>query len=186
MKEHQLYKTDTESKKVKKRITQVEVVDKNDHPFTRMDINDVHRQSLRHRSVVVLIYNSQGKIFLQKRSSQKRLYSGRWDVSAGGHVHAGESREAAALRELQYELGIKNGNLRLISEIEASSETSYEFLTVFILDKINSVPAPNPEEVESGYFYSESELKWLVQEYRDLLAPSLVFLYDRKILFKFK
>nr|WP_203544923.1 NUDIX domain-containing protein [Desulfovibrio sp. JC010] len=151
-----------------------------------MDINEVHRQSLRHRSVIILVYDSEGKLFLQKRSPQKKLYAGRWDISAGGHVQTGESSEKAALRELETDLGIRSSNLKLIEEIEASSESGYEFVTLYILEKQNSIPDLNKEEAESGYFYSESEMDWLVRECRELLVPALVFLYDRDLLFKFK
>ncbi len=171
---------------MKKDYPNVEVVDKNNRPITQMNLNEVHRQSLRHRSVVILIYDSEGKLYLQKRSSSKRLYSGRWDVSAGGHIYAGESKEEAALRELEFELGIRNNNLRAFNEIPASSETGYEFITVFVLDKINIIPSPNLEEVESGYFYSANELEWLVRECRELLAPTLVYLYEREVLFRLK
>lgn len=171
---------------MKKNIINVEVVDRNNTPITLMNLNEVHRQSLRHRSVAILIYDTEGKLYLQKRSADKKLYSGRWDVSASGHVYAGESKEKAALRELELELNVKNGNLRPIEEIKASSETGYEFITIFVVDKINSIPSPNPEEVESGYFYSASELKWLVHEYRELLSPNLVFLYEKGILFRLK
>ncbi|NDV27943.1 NUDIX domain-containing protein [Desulfovibrio sp. JC010] len=171
---------------MKKKFVQIEVVDQNNRPITSMDINEVHRQSLRHRSVIILVYDSEGKLFLQKRSPQKKLYAGRWDISAGGHVQTGESSEKAALRELETDLGIRSSNLKLIEEIEASSESGYEFVTLYILEKQNSIPDLNKEEAESGYFYSESEMDWLVRECRELLVPALVFLYDRDLLFKFK
>ncbi|WP_432736292.1 NUDIX hydrolase [Maridesulfovibrio sp. FT414] len=171
---------------MKKQITLVEVVDDRDRPLSKMDIREVHRQSLLHRSVIVLIYDAGGKIYLQKRSAAKKLYAGRWDISAGGHVYAGESREDAALRELDHELGIRQTTLRMIEEIAASAETGNEFISIYILEKVNSIPKTNPEEVESGYFYSKSELKWLISEYRELLTPALVFLHDQGILFKFR
>ncbi len=181
-----MYKTNTDSKKVKKQISLIEVVDNSNRPLTTMDVKEVHRQTLPHRSVVILVYDAEGKLYLQKRSPEKKMYSGRWDVSASGHVYAGESSLDAALRELDLELNIKNSNLRLLSEIEASAETGNEFITIYVLDKINSIPSPNPDEVESGYYYSENELEWLIRECRELLAPALVFLHDKDVLFKLK
>lgn len=171
---------------MKKANYQIEVVDGSNRPLSTMDIKEVHRQALSHRSVIVLIYDTEGKLYLQKRSSNKKLYSGRWDISASGHVHVGESSFDAAVRELESELNIRSGNLRQVSEIKASAETGNEFITLFTLDKINNIPNPNHEEVESGYFYSEEELEWLVREYRELLAPALVFLHDQQFLFKIK
>jgi len=171
---------------VKKKFVQIEVVDQNNRPLTSMDVNEVHRQSLRHRAVIILVYDIEGKLFLQKRSPQKKLYAGRWDVSASGHVLAGESKEEAAQRKLEQELGIRSSNLKLISEIKASSETGYEFISLYVLEKSGHMMDLNKEEAASGYFYSESELNWLVSEYRELLVPDMVFLHDRKLLFKFK
>ncbi|WP_421901900.1 NUDIX hydrolase [Maridesulfovibrio sp.] len=171
---------------MKKNHVQIEVVDQNNRPLTSMDINEVHRQSLLHRSVIILVYDNEGKLFLQKRNPQQKLYAGRWDVSVSGHVYTGESNEKAALRELESALGIRSSSLKLIEEIKASSETGYEFISLFILDKLNTNPELMKEEADSGYFYSESELDWLIREYRELLVPSLVFLNDRELLFKFK
>ncbi|ACS79994.1 NUDIX hydrolase [Maridesulfovibrio salexigens] len=171
---------------MKKNPVQIEVVDQNNRPLTSMDINEVHRQSLRHRSVIILVYDNEGKLFLQKRSPQQKLYAGRWDVSVSGHVYTGESNEKAALRELENTLRIRSSSLKLIEDIEASSETGYEFISLFVLDKLNTAPELMTEDADSGYFYSESELDWLIREYRELLVPSLVFLNDRNLLFKFK
>lgn len=151
-----------------------------------MDVNEVHRQSLCHRAVIILVYDTEGKLFLQKRSSRKNLYAGRWDVSASGHVFTGESREEAAHRKLEQELGIRSSNLKLISEIEASSETGYEFINLYALERSGHLMDLNNEEAASGYFYTESELNWLVSEYRELLVPDLVFLHERELLFKFR
>lgn len=170
---------------MKKKPIQIEVVDRNNRPLTSMDIKEVHRQSLRHRSVIILIYDNEGKLFLQKRSQREKLYAGRWDISISGHVNTGESTEKAALRKLEQDLDIRNAALKLIKEIQASSETGYEFISLFILDKLNTEPKVS-EEADSGYFYSESELDWLIREYRELLMPSLVFLNDQGLLFKFK
>ncbi|MFW5498670.1 MULTISPECIES: NUDIX hydrolase [unclassified Maridesulfovibrio] len=171
---------------MKKNPVQIEVVDQNNRPLTSMDISEVHRQSLRHRSVIILVYDNEGKLFLQKRSPQQKLYAGRWDVSVSGHVYTGESNEKAALRELENKLRIRSSSLKLIEEIKASSETGYEFISLFVLDKLNTTPELMTEDADSGYFYSESELDWLIREYRELLVPSLVFLNDLDLLFKFK
>ncbi len=171
---------------MKKKFIQVEVVDQNNRPLTSMDVNEVHRQSLLHRAVIILVYDIEGKLFLQKRTPRKKLYAGRWDVSASGHVLTGESKEEAAQRKLEQELGIRSSNLKLISEIEASSETGYEFISLYILEKSGHIMTINKEDAVSGYFYTESELEWLIQEYRELLVPDLVFLHDRELLFKFK
>lgn len=69
--------------------------------------NICHSQSLWHRAIVVFIISTDGKkVLLQKRSQNKRLWPGLWDVAVGGHVDAGEFGYQAAIREAKEELGL--------------------------------------------------------------------------------
>ena len=51
------------------------------------------------------IFSYGGRLIIQQRSAEKTL-GGRWDVSAGGAVQAGESSLAAVVRETAEELGL--------------------------------------------------------------------------------
>jgi len=44
---------------------------------------------------------------LQLRAKEKILYPNKWDVSAAGHVSAGENIKTSAIREIKEEIGIK-------------------------------------------------------------------------------
>lgn len=66
-----------------------------------------HRDGLWHKAVVVFIINSKGQVLLQKRSANKRMWPNMWDVTAGGHVSAGEFGFQAIIRETKEELGIE-------------------------------------------------------------------------------
>lgn len=68
--------------------------------------SELHRLGGWHRSAHVWIVTSSGFVLLQRRSLAKRNFPGLWDVSAAGHVAAGETAEAAAIRETMEELGI--------------------------------------------------------------------------------
>jgi len=61
---------------------------------------------LIHRAAYILVFNSLGELFVQKRTDSKDIYPGFYDVAAGGVVLAGESYEESAARELAEELGI--------------------------------------------------------------------------------
>lgn len=84
-----------------------------------LDIVDLQNQVVRvatreeacqigwlHRAVSILVYNTEGKIFLQQRSSSKKVFPLYWDISVAEHVRSGESFIEAAKRGLQEELGI--------------------------------------------------------------------------------
>ena len=57
--------------------------------------------------VHVCLFNKQGEMLIQRRSMAKKSYPGRWDVSVGGGVLAGETAREAAVREAREELGIE-------------------------------------------------------------------------------
>lgn len=57
------------------------------------------------RVVRVFVFDENGDVLLQKRSSQVKTYSGLWD-SCGGHVDVGETCTEAGAREIHEELGI--------------------------------------------------------------------------------
>lgn len=60
-----------------------------------------------HKAVALSIINSKGQVLLQKRSPNKILWSNMWDITAGGHVLAGEFGFQAIKREKKEELGIE-------------------------------------------------------------------------------
>jgi isopentenyl-diphosphate delta-isomerase len=158
---------------------QIEVVDKNNTPLAVLSRNEIHRQGLFHRSIVVLVYNQEGKLFLQKRHHNKHLYPGRWDLSATGHIKAGEAAEEAALRELKEEVGIVPRQLKLIYTLKGSKETNYEFVYLFSAGKCLDFPKPNPCEVESGLFVDAEELSSMVKNFPELLTPGVVYFWQK-------
>lgn len=66
--------------------------------------------SLLHRVVHMLVFDTGGNLFLQKRSMRKDVAPGKWDTSVGGHVDAGETVEEALHREMREELGITSSD----------------------------------------------------------------------------
>lgn len=161
----------------------VEVVDDSDRPVALITLGEAHRQLLPHRSVLVLVYDLDNRIYLRKRSSAKKIYPGRWDISAGGHVLAGESRFEAAQRELWDILGIQSERLRPVADIPSGPGTGNEFVSVYSVGRTAAPPRPNPVETQGGFFYSMDEFDCLVKEFRELLTPELVLLWGNNIPF---
>ena len=87
---------------------QIDIVDKNNKVTSKTTtIKEAHAKGHLHRSAHIWIYNSKGEILLQHRAKTKHLYPDMWDISAAGHVSAGEEPIVSAVRELEEELGIK-------------------------------------------------------------------------------
>nr|WP_319543998.1 NUDIX domain-containing protein [uncultured Pseudodesulfovibrio sp.] len=160
----------------------IEVVDDKNRPLAVLAKSAVHRQLLKHRSVQILVLNPDGKIFLQKRNSKKQFFPGRWDISARTHLLAGESTYDAGLRALKENLNMEVEHLHLLNELPAGPETGFEHVTLYTVPKNIYPIVPNPDEVSEGFYYSQEELTCLVKEFKELLTPNLVLLWETGLL----
>lgn len=160
----------------------VEVVDDTNRPLAVLPKDLVHRQLLKHRSVQVLVFNTEKKIYLQKRNQYKRFYPGRWDVSARTHPRVGESSVEAAHRTLKDKLQLDMESPQFLRELPACPETGFEHVTIFAVTKNTHPIVPNLDEVSEGYYYSNEELTCLIKEFRELLTPNLVTLWEAGLL----
>lgn len=64
-------------------------------------------EGLRYMVIHICIFDEKGNMLIQKRSSNKKSWADKWDISVGGAVISGETSAQAAARELFEELGIK-------------------------------------------------------------------------------
>ena len=70
--------------------------------------DECHKRGLWHKAAVVFIVsNDNQRILLQLRGANKKLWPNLWDVTAGGHVLAGEFGYQGVIRETREELGIE-------------------------------------------------------------------------------
>ena len=139
-----------------------DVVDAHDAVVGRAARREVHERGLMHRAVHVLVFDGTGRVFLQKRSMRKDIAPGAWDSSCSGHVDSGESYDAAAVRELGEELGLRIVSVpERLFRLEACRETGWEFVWVYRLMH----PGPftlNSEEIETGAWFTPSEVDELI------------------------
>lgn len=68
---------------------------------------EVHKQGLWHKIIVIAIIDKDNQILMQQRSFTKDTNPGQWDISAAGHVSAGQAPLEAAVREINEEVGIR-------------------------------------------------------------------------------
>ncbi|MET9393853.1 NUDIX domain-containing protein [Streptomyces sp. NPDC006624] len=84
----------------------LDIVDDNDRVIGRSPRGEVYARGLRHRCVFVEARDAEGRIFVHRRTPGKLVFPSLYDMFVGGVVGAGESYDAAALREAEEELGV--------------------------------------------------------------------------------
>lgn len=163
-------------------LRSIEIVDDQNRPIAVLPKDAAHRQLLRHRSVQILVFNVDKHIYLQKRNGKKQFFPGRWDVSARTHPLVGESTHDAAIRALREELQLEVDAITLVKTLPACPETGFEFVSIYLVTRVTTPIIPNMEEVSEGYYYTKEELTCLVKEFRELLTPNLITLWEAGLL----
>ncbi len=157
----------------------LDVVDENDRVTGVKTRGEIHAQGLMHRAVHILVFNSSGELFIQKRSMSKDNNPGLWDSSAAGHVDSGEDYYDCAIRELDEELGIGvNVLLEQLFRLVASPITDMEHCIVYRC--INDGPFElEPGEIDEGAWISGTEMDRRVLDDDPTQTRVLQFIWNK-------
>lgn len=155
---------------------EIVIVDKDNKVVGTSTRSEAYKKGLWHRIAVVYVFNSRGKLYLQKRSAQMEVSPGKWDHSAAGHVDANEEPEQAAKREIYEELGIKPNLLVFISSHKTQMKNGSKILNRFwYLYKYTYDGGMKLEEKEvtTGKFVDVNWLKKDLKEKPDIYTYGL-------------
>ena len=154
-----------------------DVVDAEDRVIGREIRRVVHARGLWHRAVHVLVFDAGGRVFLQQRSAFKDLSPHLWDSSCSGHLDAGEDYDAAAVRELAEEIGVRVAAApqRWFRQ-SACVETGWEFVWVYRLRHDGPLTL-DPAEIQGGEWLPPAEVSARVASRPELYCPSFRLLW---------
>jgi 8-oxo-dGTP pyrophosphatase MutT (NUDIX family) len=128
--------------------------------------------AMENRECVVggLIVHGRNRVFVQKRSPDRQLYPGCWDIP-GGHVEAGETMYRALEREIEEETG-----WRLVRMVDLVEIFDWEMETCdsvtkkrefdFLVEVSGDLEHPRLEREKF------SEFRWIGQDGLDLLMEN--------------
>lgn len=165
----------------------IQIVDEHDQPVGEASITQAQTEGLFHRIVFVIVRDKLGNVLLQKRASSVDRFPDCWDVSAGGHVDAGEDYKIAAKRELVEELGIKNMELELLGSFSTNFEEGTKrfnrFNRVYGVVVSREMPLQlQPTELASVKWFTVPEIRKLVSECPDEVADGIEHIFARGFL----
>jgi 8-oxo-dGTP pyrophosphatase MutT (NUDIX family) len=145
----------------------VVIVDRNNRVVGEAPRREMRARRLPHRCTYIVVSNTRGELYIQKRARTKDVLPGYHEV-AGGVVLAGESYEAGAARELAEELGIRGVPLVPLFDFYFADADGRIWGRAFSCVHDGAIVLQE-EEVESGAFMSRDEVRRLTAT--DRLTP---------------
>lgn len=125
---------------------------------------------LLHPVVHLHLFDTQGRLYLQKRPEWKLIQPGKWDTAVGGHVAYGEAVYDALLRETAEEIGLTDFSpehlLTYLFESDRERELVYVYRTI-----TDTTPAPGTE-LAGGRFFTIRDLHEAAAQ--GVLTPNFV------------
>lgn len=92
----------------------LDVVDEHDNVIGRVEREEARLRKLSGRRVFILFYNSQGEVFLQRRSMKKKTSPGLLTTTVGGHVESGATYDETMVKEAREESGVAIDTNRVV------------------------------------------------------------------------
>lgn len=175
----------------------VAVVDENDQTIGTCGKYAAHRTELgpkRHRAFSLFLFNSSGKLLLQRRSSNKLTWPMIWANTCCSHPEPDEPTFAAAKRRVKFELNIDVDpvdNKFCECGVFEYSATSGEWTeheidhVVFGFYDIEDIKF-NEDEVAEVKWVSEEELNQWAKERPEELSPWLRKIHEKWLVSVFK
>ena len=144
------------------------LVDKNDNQICTGEKISVHKADKLHRCFSIFIFNTHGKMMMQKRAARKYHSGGLWTNTCCGHPRPGEDTLHAAHTRLQEEMGfdceLKEVLTFTYKKAFANSLTEHEFDHVLI-GTFDGEPNPNPKEADGWKWITPNELTKDMQQH---------------------
>jgi len=157
----------------------LDVVDDEDRVIDTMTRGEIHAQGLMHRAVHILLFNSQGQLFLQKRSMSKDEKPGYWDSSAAGHVDSGEDYLECAHREIGEELGIvTDREFEFLFKLPAIADNGNEHCMVYRYCHDGPLVL-HPDEIEEGCWIDAAAMDERVNRGDPTLTEAVAMIWKR-------
>jgi len=138
-----------------------------------------------HLTCHVCIFSTDGRMLIQKRSDNKSLWGGLWDITAGGSVLAGEDVRTGASRELFEEIGV-NVNFNAENPVMTFYNRNCISDYFFVVNDIDPASLElQSSEVSAVKYATKDEATELLREgafvpYKESFLNLLFDLYERE------
>lgn len=138
----------------------LDLVNEKDEVIGKKLRSEVYAEGLSNFRVVnTFLVNSEGKLWLPRRSAHKRIFPLCLDMSMGGHVESGETYDYSFKRELSEELNIDadKTSWTLLDHLTPQKDKVSAYMNVYQI-RTDEVPNFNPDDFTEYFWLSPEEL----------------------------
>ncbi len=138
----------------------LDLVDKNDNVISQKKRSEIYAQSLsNYRVVNAFLVNSEGKLWIPRRTANKRIFPLALDMSVGGHVESGESYDQTLKRETNEELNIDvdTAKVRFLGKLTPQNDGVSAFMHIYEISS-DETPSYNKEDIIESFWLTPAEL----------------------------
>lgn len=149
----------------------IDRVDDRDHPIGTVARSDVFKEKANFRVVHVLIFDTSGKLLIQRLAPNRERHPLKWGSSVASYLPAGQSYVTAAKARIKDELGITQATLSELGKTVMNDSGSLKFITVFTC--IDNGPFTiDKSHIAEIHYASVQDLLSMARENK--LTPTLV------------
>lgn len=154
----------------------VDLYDENRVPLGKTAERNAPKGPGEYRTVVhVCVFDSRGRLLIQRRARSKFIFPDLWDVSVGGGVDAGETSRQGAEREFREELGVSLDLSGLRPSVTVNFDGGFDDFYLLTRDLSPEELTLQKEEVQ--------EARWAgLEEILDMLDQGAFIPYPRSFL----
>lgn len=166
----------------------VDLYDENRVPLGRTAERYAKKGAGELRIVVhVCLFDRLGRLLIQRRTENKHIWPGLWDVTVGGGVDAGETTRQGAEREVREELGYALDLSGLRPSVTVNFAGGFDDFFIAVRDVDINGLSLQAEEVSAVRWVTLEELLAMVDDGSFIPYPKsfLQFLFDMRETFGF-
>lgn len=152
------------------------LVDEDDRVLGTRSKGECHDgEGLLHRAFSLFLFDAEGRLLIQQRGADKRLWPLYWANSCCSHPRAGEDTDEAAQRRLREELGA-GAELEYLYKFSYHARyrelgSEHELCRVYIGRVVEAELQPNPLEIDDWRFITPAEVDALVNDEQADVTP---------------
>ncbi len=176
---------------------QLILVDENDNEIGFASKGEAHDgDGILHRAFSLFIFDDDGRLLLQQRSGEKRLWGGFWSNSCCSHPRRGEIVGEAVHRRLEQELGM-TAELQYVYKFQYQADfgqagAEHELCHVYV-GKATSPVQANRSEIDDWRWVTPTQLSaaidaepqrytpWFKQEWKCLTGEHSAVLAELRV-----